>query len=96
MNVPVEFSWEDARGRRASVGFTRDLSIRGTFVLAGKCPPVGTAVRMQLLLPPLVEEDQPLHWESLGRVLRVQERGPEGADRGFAVSCDKVVLKERG
>lgn len=77
----VIFRWED----QASIGRTRDISITGVFVTCHILPPVGTALSLEIHLPPLERNVlQRLQLEATGRVMRVEEG--EGY-RGFASSA---------
>jgi hypothetical protein len=46
--APVVFRWEN----RAGVGRTRDISIKGVFVICDTLPPVGTALSLEVYLRP--------------------------------------------
>jgi hypothetical protein len=51
MNVPVRFMWKLSDGLESGEGRTRDISLRGVFVLADACPEAGSEVRVNVLLP---------------------------------------------
>src|ERR1700680_2559393 len=51
---------------------TRDIGIKGVFVICDTLPPVGTALSLEVYLPPLERNTmQRLHLEAAGKVIRV-------------------------
>src|SRR6266849_3082005 len=69
------FTWE--RGQSSSLlgkGVTRDLTLT--------CPPVGTAVQLEIFLPPLLGGARSVRIKTEATVIRVEHSG-EG--EGFAV-----------
>jgi PilZ domain len=81
LQVPVTFRWEN----QTSVGQTRDISITGVFVTCHTLPPVGTALSLEVHIPPLERNtSQRLYLEAAGRVIRV-EAGEEYS--GFAAAA---------
>lgn len=86
MRVPVIFKWDDQQGlRQQGGGFTRDISTGGIFVSCPTSPPAGTAVALEVLLPPLEAEAQGLRLQADGQVVRLEESGKRG---GFAAAAD--------
>ncbi len=86
MRVPVIIKWNDEQGvRQQGGGFTRDISTGGIFVLCPAYPPAGTAVALEVLLPPLEAEAHDLRLQAEGQVVRV-EGGGKGS--GFAAAAD--------
>jgi hypothetical protein len=73
LRAPVIFRWRDQSGRRKErVGYTRDISISGAFVICSTPPPLGTAVQLEIHLPPLERDTlQHLNLEVKGKVVRV-------------------------
>jgi PilZ domain-containing protein len=93
-NLPVIFRWRDRQGvRRRGKGFTRDLSSGGMFVVATNCPPSGTAVKIDLLLPGLDGGGAGLRVAGRGRVLRVENDGGQ-MRYGFAARNDTFSVWE--
>jgi hypothetical protein len=81
LRVPVIFRW----GRQTSVGQTRDIGITGVFITCPTLPPVGTALSLEIHIPPLERNtSQLLYLEATGRVIRVAA-GEES--RGFAATA---------
>jgi hypothetical protein len=81
LGAPVTFRWAN----QAGVGRTRDISIKGVFVICDTLPPVGTALSLEIYLPPLESNTlQRLHLDAAGKVIRV-EAGEESS--GFAATA---------
>jgi hypothetical protein len=68
------------------------VSVRGAFVLARVCPPVGATVGLTASIPTYSDLTGVLR--IAGRVIRVEESTSEGADSGFAVSGNKIIFAE--
>ena len=81
LQVPVIFRWE----RQTSVGQTRDIGITSVFITCHTSPPVGTALSLEIPIPPLERNtSQCLYLKATGRVIRVAA-GEES--RGFAATA---------
>jgi PilZ domain len=81
LGAPVIFRW----GSQASLGRTRDISIKGVYVICDTLPPVGTALSLEVVLPPLEGNTmQRLHLEARGKVIRVEA---EEESSGFAATA---------
>lgn len=81
LRAPIVFCWAN----RASAGRTRDISIKGVFVICDTLPPVGTALSLEIYLPPFERNTlQRLHLEAAGKVIRAAA-GEES--RGFAATA---------
>jgi len=77
------FSWESAqRSRLLGKGVTRDISLMGAFILTLTCPPVGTALQLEIFLPPLLQGARSIRIQTEATVIRVEH---EGGNEGFAV-----------
>lgn len=81
LRLPVVFHWNDGVAHTEG-GFTRDVAVSGALILSSKCPPLGHAVRIEVLLPPPDEFDVALRIECVGRVTRILE---EAGRVGFGV-----------
>jgi hypothetical protein len=91
----VSFSWKDENGnRRQDQGTSRDVSEKGTFVLAPRCPPVGVDVRLRMLILAPLDAARILNMEFKGRVLRVEQTTPGGGKDGFAVLGHAAIVRE--
>ena len=75
--------WQDPSGQnQESVGWTRDISTLGVFVVCPSTPPVGTTVSLKIRLPALERNRlQRLNLEAKGRVTRATD-----TNQGFAVT----------
>jgi hypothetical protein len=95
LEVPVIFSWKDARrALQQDIGLTRDLSIGGAFIFATTLPPSGATLRFKAFLPP-GSATSPVRLHGRGVVVRV-ERGHDQTPAGFAVAAEqRIVLRRR-
>ncbi len=95
LQLPVRFTWKDEHGTaREGLGRTRDISTKGSFVIADTWPAQGSKVEMKIALPrvPSAFRTLQVHVEGhVGRVMRAQEDWPYS---GFAVRNHKFVLRE--
>ena len=79
----AEFSWECAQNSRLlGRGVTRDINLAGAFILALAAPPAGTAVQLEIFLPPLLRGAQSVRIRTDATVIRVEHFE---AVEGFAV-----------
>jgi hypothetical protein len=85
LEVLLVYRWSEDGIAREAVGCTRDLSVRGAYVLTKNCPPLGAAVDIKMNL--LGANRGRAKWiNARGFVLRL---GPESSGRrGFAVESD--------
>ena len=86
LELPVIFSWKDARGiLQKGVGLTRVMSIRGAFIFATRPPPLNASLDLEVYLPP-TSAAQPPRLHGQGQVFRVESA--HGRRRaGFAVAA---------
>jgi PilZ domain len=92
LEAPVLFSWEDAQGAQMQGGgFTRDVSAMGAFIFSPGCPPQGTSVRLEILLPPLKGKDH-VTLVCDARVTRIESPAPGERRDGFAVVGDGFAM----
>jgi len=86
LRVPVLAQWNDPAGDVRDVsGISRDLSVRGVFVMSSVQPPESAKVMVEVIIPSLTQGAKEMHLSSEGLVVRVEESG--GA-LGYAVHCD--------
>jgi len=52
-------------------GFTNDVALDGALILASNCPPVGTEVRLEVLIPSPDQNGEDLRIKCIGQVTRV-------------------------
>src|SRR2546422_10296768 len=74
------------RGHYCGEGHTINISVRGAFVLAVACPPVGADVDLIILLPARSEMPWTFRIRAKARVLRVEQADPSEERKRFAVS----------
>jgi len=95
LGVPAFFSWLDQRGlSQQGEGTTRDISAGGVFLFANTLPPVGSAIRFEISLPPLPGAVRSLRIEAEGRVLRIEPAAGGKGRSGFAAVNEGFVLEE--
>ena len=73
LRLPVIFHWNDGAERTAG-GFTNDVALDGALIFSSKCPPVGSDVRSEVLLPSPDKSAEELRIECVGKVTRVAEQ----------------------
>ncbi|MBI3668280.1 MAG: PilZ domain-containing protein [Acidobacteria bacterium] len=87
------FSWEGAQRRRLQAeGVTRDISVKGAFILAPTCPPVEATVQVEIFLPSLQGSGQPARIKAESRVLRVEHAAGGNGQSGFAIFSEGFAL----
>ena len=73
LRLPVIFHWNDGR-EHTEGGFTSDVALDGALILSSKCPPIGSEVRIEVLIPSPDHSDEELRIECVGMVTRVVEQ----------------------
>ena len=85
-DAPAVFSWAAADGRRfQGEGITRDISLKGAFILTATMPPPGCPVHVDLLLPSLTGERPMMRVTGMARVIRTEHPLSSISSHGFAV-----------
>lgn len=87
LEIPVVFRWIEQGLIRESEGRTRDVSVRGAFVLADDCPPCRARVEIKMSFPAGSHRERVGWVEAKGSVLRVEPEWYSGAG-GFAVESE--------
>lgn len=91
LSAPAHFSWEIAdRGRVHGEGITRDLSTQGAFVVTSTCPPMQTAVHVEIALPSLPGMRTAICLTGMARVVRVEKPSEDCDEIGFAILRDDL------
>jgi hypothetical protein len=73
LEVPVVFRWMERGQARESQGLSRDVSVRGAFVLSRECPPCGARVVVSMNFPATLRARA--GWvEAEGLVVRVERQ----------------------
>jgi len=68
LRLPVIFHWNDGV-EHTSGGFTSDVALDGALILSSDCPPVGSDVRVEVLLPSPEMRNEELRIGSSGKVV---------------------------
>jgi hypothetical protein len=83
LRLPVIFNWNDGT-EHTSGGFTIDVSLDGALISSSSCPPSGSSIRLEILLPSPDYSGEELKIECTGEVMRVEHREGHNA---FGVHC---------
>jgi len=73
LRLPVIFHWNDGV-EHTSGGFTSDVALDGALILSSDCPPVGSEVRVEVLLPSPDVENEELRIGCSGKVVHSWRR----------------------
>jgi hypothetical protein len=73
LRLPVLFYWSDGI-EHAGAGFTNNVSLDGALISTSKCPPVGSQIRIEVLIPSPDQSGEELRVECIGTVTRVVEQ----------------------
>jgi PilZ domain-containing protein len=93
LEAPIAFRWADRGIEKRGEGRTHDISEIGAFVLSTICPPAGSDISFNILLPTVPGIEPTTRVEAVGRVLRVEQaHGRKGRD-GFAILARHTLLR---
>ncbi len=70
LRLPVIFHWTDGE-EHTEGGFTSDVALDGALIISSRCPPLGTEVRIEVLVPAPNRREKEIRIECLGKVSRV-------------------------
>jgi hypothetical protein len=70
--VPVLFRWADSVEHYYDVGHSGNVGLGGMFTLTSKCPPVGTQVEMEFVIPAFDRITRQVRFRCKGQVTRVE------------------------
>lgn len=73
LRLPVIFHWNDGTEQTGG-GFTNDVALDGALIFSSKCPPVGSDIRIEVLIPSPDHSSEELRIECTGKVTRVAEQ----------------------
>ena len=73
LRLPVIFHWNDGM-EHTEGGFTSDVALSGALIRSSICPPVGTDVRIEVLIPSPDNSADEIRIECIGKVTRVWEQ----------------------
>jgi PilZ domain len=85
LSVPVIFSWGKLE-KHIGEGFTKGVSLSGTFVLTKECPPEAVEVKLDLTLPTWGDPDSKIILQCVGRVVRIVTQKESDKAIGFAMA----------
>jgi hypothetical protein len=73
LRLPVIFHWDDGKEHTGG-GFTNDVALDGALIFSSKCPPVGSDIRIEVLVPSPDLSGEELRIECVGKVTRVSQQ----------------------
>lgn len=74
LHLPVIFHWNDG-GEFTEGGFTYDIALNGALISSTRCPPIGSDIRIEVLVPSPGNRGEQLRILCVGKVTRaVTER----------------------
>jgi hypothetical protein len=73
LRLPVIFHWNEGV-EHTSGGFTSDVALDGAMILSRECPPIGSEVRIEILLPSPEMENEEIRIFCTGKVVHSSER----------------------
>lgn len=73
LRLPVIFHWTD-QSAHTEGGFTCDVSLDGALIQSSKCPPIGSDVRIEVLIPS-VDGGEEVRVQCQGKVTRITSQG---------------------
>jgi hypothetical protein len=73
LRLPVIFHWNDGT-EQTEGGFTNDVALDGALILSTRCPPVGTEIRIEVLVPSPDDSSEQIRIECIGTVTRVWQQ----------------------
>jgi hypothetical protein len=95
--TPAVFSWESqAGGRFKGEGLTRDISVRGVYILTPTCPPPKVVIQVEIFLTSPGATGHSVRIVTEGRVLRVEHPAKGKARGGFAVAGKGFEIRDVG
>lgn len=74
LQLPVIFHWNEG-GERTGGGFTSDVALDGALINSSMCPPVGSDVRIEVLILSPVWGGVEMRIQCVGKVTRVLDQG---------------------
>ena len=74
LKLPVIFHWDDGVAHTEG-GFTSDIALDGALILSSRCPPNGSDIHIEVLLPSPAGDGQEIRIECVGKVVRMMGSG---------------------
>jgi PilZ domain len=93
LRLPVSVSYADEKGNEKSAE-TRDVSARGICFYLDSAIATGSAIEFTLTLPPEITLTESIRVHCKGKVVRVNEGGPDGKVAVAAVIEEYEFLPE--
>lgn len=94
LQIPVTYRWIERGAAREAEGCTRDVSVRGAYVITEECPPCGANLRIKMSFPGGSRGGR-LQWiDAEGSVVRVESLSPAQGG-GFVVESQGSRLFTR-
>lgn len=94
LQIPVTYRWIEQGTAREAGGCTRDVSVRGAYVITGDCPPCGANLWIKMSFPRGSRRGK-LQWiDAEGSVVRV-ENPSTAQGGGFVVESQGPRLFTR-
>lgn len=72
LRLPAIFHWDDG-SEHTECGFTNEVSVDGALIVCSKCPPIGSNVRVEVLLPSPDSDAGDIRIECKGKVICIQD-----------------------
>lgn len=74
LRLPVIFHWIYNGVQHTEGGFTCDVALDGALIFSSKCPPLGSDIRIEVLIPSPDRRGEELRIECTGKVTRTAEQ----------------------
>ena len=76
LRLPVIFHWNDG-AEHTEGGFTNDVALDGALIVSSNCPPLGSDVRIEVLVPAPNPSEEEIRIECVGRVTRYEKHAED-------------------
>jgi len=73
LQLPVIFHWNNGSQHTAG-GFTSNVALSGALILSSDCPPIGSDIRIEVLIPSPDLSGEELRIECVGKVTRAADQ----------------------
>lgn len=93
LQLPVIFRWSDET-EHTEGGFTSEVALDSTMILSSKCPPVGSHVWVEVLIPSPDKSGEELRVECFGKVIRVIEQPGRNSFVVHGIFNDEDLMRQ--
>jgi hypothetical protein len=69
LHLPVIFHWNEGT-ECTEGGFTYDVAVNGALISSTRCPPIGSDIRIEVLVPSPADRNEQLRIQCVGKVTR--------------------------